>query len=78
MNTNLKGFEKVKDREKDAIHEVSLKGYEGGAGRDIDKGEQAFIENKEAVLKSIERNFSYRDFVWIVAGSDNINASTRQ
>lgn len=68
VNTNLKDFEKIKDREKEAIHEVPLKGYEGGAGRDIEKGEQAFIENKEAVLKSIERNFSDRDFVWIVAG----------
>jgi hypothetical protein len=68
VNTNLKDFEKIKDRDKEAIHEVPLKGYEGGAGRDIDKGEQAFIENKEDVLKSIERNFSDRDFVWIVAG----------
>lgn len=68
VNTNLKDFEKIKARGRESIHEVRLSGYEGGAGRDIDKGEQAFVENEEVVIQSIQRNFSDRDFVWVVAG----------
>ena len=68
VNTNLKDFEKIKARGKESIHEVRLSGYEGGAGRDLEKGEQAFVENQEVVIQSIERNFSDRDFVWVVAG----------
>lgn len=68
VNTNLKDFEKIKSRGNAPLNQVKLNGYEGGAGRDILKGEKAFQENHELILKQVQTHFSDRDFVWITAG----------
>jgi cell division GTPase FtsZ len=68
INTNIKDFEKIKHRKNAPIHQVKLEGYEGGAGRDITRGEQAFVKNNDKILESVKANFSDRDFIWIVAG----------
>ncbi|MER7521376.1 hypothetical protein, partial [Streptomyces sp. NPDC126499] len=57
---------KVKHK-KDAFTEVRLSGYEGGAGRNIEKGEKAFKDNSSEFLNAI-KPLSDRDFIWVVAG----------
>lgn len=66
VNTNIRDFSKVKHK-KDAFTEIRLSGYEGGAGRNIEKGEKAFIDNKEEFLNAINP-LADRDFIWVVAG----------
>ncbi len=67
INTNQTDFSKI-NTDNPNIKELPLKGYEKGAGRDIDLGRKAFVENQEMIQASIKRQFEDRDFIFIVAG----------
>ena len=64
INTNpmdLDVLEKVK-------HKIVLKGFENGAGRVPDRGEEAFEINKEMVIVELKRIFDKVDRITIIAG----------
>jgi cell division GTPase FtsZ len=45
-----------------------LRGHEKGVARDIEKGQEAFLEHKEDIIKLIESEFFDREFVFICCG----------
>ncbi|WP_051318260.1 hypothetical protein [Cohnella thermotolerans] len=45
-----------------------LRGYEKGVARDIDKGQEAFLEHKEDIAKLIESEFFDRELVFVCCG----------
>ncbi|WP_163537279.1 plasmid replication protein [Gracilibacillus sp. YIM 98692] len=67
INTNINDYSKLQTRNQN-IHLVGLDGYEMGAGRDIEMGQDAFVKNKDKVKKALEQYMEDRDFIWIVAG----------
>ncbi|WP_078557278.1 plasmid replication protein [Bacillus alkalicellulosilyticus] len=66
VNTNAMDFEKISF--KTPTISKLLIGTGKGAGRDIDVGEQAFVDGQGSIIDSIKKQFMDRDFVWIVAG----------
>ncbi|MGP4074063.1 plasmid replication protein [Piscibacillus sp. B03] len=67
INTNPKDFSKVNTSNSN-IHQITLTGYEKGAGRDARVGERAFIDNKDKIQKAMKDYLNDRDFIWVVAG----------
>ncbi|QST02876.1 plasmid replication protein (plasmid) [Pontibacillus sp. ALD_SL1] len=67
VNTNTQDFEKL-DYQNNQIVPLPLKGYEKGAGRDINIGEKAFVEHKQTFIEHVERHLQNRDFLWVVCG----------
>ncbi len=66
VNTNQLDLDKIPDSP--TIRKLALKGYEKGAGRDIEIGERAFRENKEEVAELVKEYFQDREFIWVVTG----------
>lgn len=66
INTNEVDLRKF--QETTNVRKYQLKGYEKGAGRNIEIGEQAYVEHKEEISNLIRGYFADRDFVWIVCG----------
>ncbi|MCM3441365.1 plasmid replication protein (plasmid) [Metabacillus halosaccharovorans] len=66
INTNNMDFEKINVINPN-IEKLQI-GNGKGAGRDIEVGEQAFIDNQDEIISVIKKQFSDRDFIWIVAG----------
>lgn len=50
------------------VKKFQLKGYEKGAGRDMEVGEQAFLTHVDSITKLVNEYLSDRDFVWITCG----------
>ena len=67
INTNTNDYAKIKTKN-EHIHKIGLAGYEMGAGRDIEIGQEAFLTNQDNVKENINKYMSDRDFIWIVAG----------
>lgn len=65
-NTNPVDYKKLPDLPN--IKKVQLKGFIGGAGRNIKDGEKAFLDNIEEVSKAFDEQFTDRDFIWIICG----------
>jgi cell division GTPase FtsZ len=66
INTNEVDLRKIPDS--DNVFKFQLKGFEKGAGRDVEVGEQAFLEHKDEIANLIKTYFSDREFVWVVCG----------
>lgn len=66
VNTNSIDLEKI-DAKNTLIKKMTI-GNGKGAGRNIELGEKAFLENKEKILSAVKTQFQESDFVWIVAG----------
>lgn len=66
INTNEVDLRKIPDS--DNVKKYQLKGYEKGAGRDVEIGEEAFIQHKEEIANLINIHFSDREFVFVVCG----------
>lgn len=64
INTNPMDLE-VLDNIK---HKILLKGYEEGAGRVPDKGQEAFQQNQDQVVKELKRIFENVDRIMVIAG----------
>ncbi|CAM3318725.1 plasmid replication protein [Paenibacillus taichungensis] len=45
-----------------------LRGFEKGAARDIQVGEEAFLTHKEDLISKVQQLFSDRDFIFLVVG----------
>lgn len=50
------------------IRKKMLRGYEKGVARDIEKGQEAFLEHKEDIVKLVKSEFFDREFVFICCG----------
>lgn len=66
VNTNEVDMKKIPDRPNTV--KVLMPGYERGAGRDIRIGEEAFVKNKDSILRQVQDFFSDRDFVFVTCG----------
>ncbi|NUU74671.1 plasmid replication protein [Paenibacillus xylanilyticus] len=66
VNTNEVDMNKIPDASN--VTKFLLKGYEKGAGRDIDLGEEAFLTHKETLIEKIQSHFSDRDYVFLMVG----------
>ncbi len=66
INTNEVDLQRFKEQSN--IKKYQLKGYEKGAGRDPEIGEEAFKAHKDEIISLIKSHFSDRDYVWIVVG----------
>lgn len=66
LNTNEVDLKKINNSV--TARKYQLKGYEKGAGRNIDLGEKAFLAHKEDITSEVSNYFNDRDFVWVVAG----------
>ncbi|MEK5183203.1 plasmid replication protein [Paenibacillus sp. FSL P4-0288] len=66
INTNEVDLRKIPDS--DNVKKYQLKGYEKGAGRDVEIGEKAFTEHKDEIAGLLKTHFSDREFVWVICG----------
>ncbi|MDC3424293.1 plasmid replication protein [Aquibacillus sp. 3ASR75-11] len=66
INTNNMDFEKINIKNPN-IEKLPI-GSGKGAGRDIEVGENAFLDHQNDVISAVKRQFMDRDFIWIVAG----------
>jgi len=66
INTNQVDLKKIPDSTN--VKKYQLKGYERGAGRNIQLGEEAFKKHHDEIVNMVQENFSDRDFLWIVCG----------
>lgn len=66
INTNEVDLRKIPDS--DNVKKYQLKGYEKGAGRDVEIGEQAFLQHKDEIAKILQTHFRDREFIWVVCG----------
>jgi cell division GTPase FtsZ len=67
VNTNLQDFKKINTKNPN-IKKITLKGFDKGAGRDIQVGEKAFEENLDSIEEEVKTMFRDREFIWIVCG----------
>jgi cell division GTPase FtsZ len=66
INTNQMDLNKIQST--NPTTKKLLIGSGKGAGRDIETGENIFLDNIEIVRSGIEKQFEKTDFIWIVAG----------
>lgn len=66
LNTNEVDLRKLPDRPNVIKH--LLRGYERGAGRDMEVGEEAFVKHKASIHQQVEDFFTDRDFIFVVCG----------
>ncbi len=66
INTNEVDLKKIK--EAPTAVKYQLKGYEKGAGRNIEIGEKAFFEHKDKITEKVVSYFNDREFIWVVTG----------
>ena len=66
INTNNVDLRKLPDRTN--TMKFLLRGYERGAGRDIQLGEEAFKKYKDEISKIVIDFFEDRDFLFVVCG----------
>lgn len=66
INTNKVDLEKIQSKNKNTVKLPIGDGL--GAGRDVDRGEKIFIENKDIIAKEMVKTFKDKDYIFIAAG----------
>ncbi|MGE7624887.1 plasmid replication protein [Viridibacillus sp. NPDC096237] len=66
VNTNSMDLDKIKVENESTVK--LLIGDGKGASRDINRGEEIFVEHANKVADSVNLHFVDRDFIWVVAG----------
>ncbi|EEM85999.1 plasmid replication protein RepX [Bacillus thuringiensis serovar pingluonsis] len=68
VNTNSQDFNKIEIKNQGNVRKIQLEGYEQGAARNPQVGEEAFVKHETKIFEAVKQEFEDRDFIWITCG----------